>query len=100
MTGSLSLWRFAEDLDQAVCDNPVLTILYLPDSKAKAVRVTYMAAMATIMVSFGMRIRIAAPHPACTSPHAADSERTCVGQLLHDLRSSDLQFGWVDLPAI
>jgi len=59
-----------------------------------------MAAMFSIVVSFGACVWIAAPHTARTGSHAADSERTRIGQLLHDLRSSDLQLGWVDLPAV
>jgi len=48
----------------------------------------------------GNRIRIASPQTARTSAHAADTDGPRVCQLLHDLRSGDFEFGWIDLPTV
>src|SRR6266568_447010 len=53
-----------------------------------------------VRVLASLSLRIAPSHSTCASTHAANADRPCVCQLLHNLMASDVNFGLVDLPTV
>ena len=88
-----------ENFDQARGDELVLAGLELPNSKAEGIGVG-LAAMLVCMILARGGIGIAPAHAADVGTHAADAERTGVGELLHDLLTGDVELGAIDLPAV
>ena len=87
-----------ENFDQARGDELVLAGLELPNSKAEGIGVGLAAMLVWILARGG--IGIAPAHAADVGTHAADAERTGVGELLHDLLTGDVELGAIDLPAV
>src|SRR5215471_4837812 len=94
----LDLWRFAEDLDQAVRNELLLAVFELPDCKTETVWVAGVAMAGAAVI--GRRAWIPPAHAARPRSHAADPEWSGVSQFLHDLLAGDVEFRPINVPAV
>lgn len=88
--------RCTEDFNQAISNDPVFSVLQLPDGETERAWVVRVPVVGAGFLSFGARI--AAAHATRVRAKRSDGEWSRFSQFPHDFRAGDFDLARVNVP--